>query len=67
MSFIQFDLPLNSDALSARLLAEEDVLVIPGSKFGCEQHFRFSSALPDAHLRAGLTRFNNLIERILND
>ena len=49
----------------ARLLAEEDILVIPGSKFGLERHFRFSSALPDDHLRSGLARFNNLVGRIL--
>ena len=65
MSFVKFDLPVSSDALSARLLAEEDVLVIPGSKFGLEGHFRFSSALPDDHLRSGLARFNNLVGRIL--
>lgn len=65
MSFVKFDLPVSSDELSARLLAEEDVLVIPGSKFGLERHFRFSSALPDDHLRAGLARFNDLVGRIL--
>jgi len=65
MSFVEFDLPVSSDELSARLLAEEDVLVIPGSKFGLERHFRFSSALPDEHLRAGLTRFNGLVGRVL--
>ena len=65
MSFVKFDLPVNSDELAARLLAEEDVLVIPGSKFGLERHFRFSSALPDDHLRAGLDRFNDLVGRIL--
>lgn len=65
MSFVKFDLPVSSGELSARLLAEEDVLVIPGSKFGLERHFRFSSALPDDHLRAGLARFNELVGRIL--
>ncbi|MFT4605809.1 MAG: aspartate/methionine/tyrosine aminotransferase [Rhodothermales bacterium] len=65
MSFVKFDLPLSSDELSARLLAEEDVLIIPGSKFGLEQHLRFSSALPNDHLVAGLAKFNNLVGRIL--
>jgi aspartate/methionine/tyrosine aminotransferase len=65
MSFVKFDLPLGSDEFAARLLAEEDVLVIPGSRFGIEAHFRFSSALPDAHLRAGLDRLNALTRRIL--
>ncbi|MFT4768406.1 MAG: aspartate/methionine/tyrosine aminotransferase, partial [Glaciecola sp.] len=49
MSFVKFELPLSCDEFAARLLAEEGVLVIPGSRFGVEQHFRFSSALPDDH------------------
>ena len=65
MSFVKFDLPVSSDDFAARLLAEEDVLVIPGSKFGLDGHFRFSSALPDDHLRAGLARLNALTGRIL--
>ena len=66
MSFVRFNLPLSSDELAARLLAEEGVLVIPGSRFGVEQHFRFSSALPDDHLREGLGRINDLTGRILS-
>ncbi len=67
MSFVKFDLPLGSDELAARLLAEVDVLVIPGLKFGLEGYFRFSSALPDDHLRDGLARFNGLVGRILRE
>ncbi|WP_439101798.1 aminotransferase class I/II-fold pyridoxal phosphate-dependent enzyme [Congregibacter sp.] len=66
MSFVKFDLPVDSDTFASRLLAEEDVLLIPGSRFGVEGHFRFSSALPDEHLRAGLERMNGLTGRILN-
>jgi len=67
MSFVHFKLPVSSDELAARLLAEEDVLVIPGSRFGLDQYFRFSSALPEEHLRAGLARFNSLAGRILSE
>ena len=66
MSFVKFDLPVSSDELAARLLKEEDVLVIPGSKFGLEGHLRFSSALPGAHLTEGLNRFNRLVGNILD-
>lgn len=66
MSFVRFALPVDSDTLGARLLREEDVLVIPGSRFGVEAHFRFSSALPEAHLREGLGRLNALVGRILD-
>jgi len=65
MSFVKFALPVTSDEFARRLLAEEDVLVIPGSKFGLDGHFRFSSALPDGHLREGLAHMNALVGRIL--
>ncbi len=65
MSFVKFALPVDSDTFAKRLLMEEDVLVIPGSRFGVEDHFRFSSALPEDHLREGLERLNRLVDRIL--
>lgn len=65
MSFVKFDLPVSSDELALRLLKEADVLVIPGSKFGMGNYFRFSSALEEEHLVAGLDRFNGVVARIL--
>ena len=65
MSFPRFDLPISSEDLARRLLKEEDVLVIPGTKFGVENHFRFSSALLEDHLQAGLSRFNSLITKVM--
>ncbi|GHB44101.1 aminotransferase [Pseudovibrio japonicus] len=65
MSFIRFDLPVDSETLCRRLHAEQDVLVIPGSRFHVENHFRFSSALPEAHLREGLNRLNKVVGSIL--
>ena len=64
MSFVAFDLPVDSESFARRLLDEEDVLVVPGSRFGVDGHFRFSSALPDEHLREGLRRLNALAGRI---
>lgn len=66
MSFVRFNLPIASEELSLRLLREKDVLVIPGSRFGVENHFRFSSALPEDHLREGLARLNDLTGDILD-
>ncbi|WP_425079178.1 aminotransferase class I/II-fold pyridoxal phosphate-dependent enzyme [Ruegeria denitrificans] len=66
MSFVRFNLPIASEEFSMRLLREKDVLVIPGSRFGVENHFRFSSALPEDHLRAGLAKLNDLTGDILN-
>lgn len=66
MSFVRFNLPISSEEFSMRLLREKDLLVIPGARFGVEGHFRFSSALPEDHLRAGLARLNDLTGDILN-
>ena len=64
MSFIQYDLPLDSLTLVERLLKDQSMLVIPGACFGVENHIRFSSALPDEYLRTGLGRFNQLVEAV---
>ena len=65
MSFVGFRLPVTSDALAKRLLEEEDVLVIPGSKYGVEDHFRLSSALPQDHLSEGLARLVSVVQRMV--
>ncbi len=65
MSFVRFDLAVESDVFARRLHAEKDVLVIPGDKFHVESHFRFSSALPEPYLREGLRRLNALVGEIL--
>ncbi|MCY4356726.1 MAG: aminotransferase class I/II-fold pyridoxal phosphate-dependent enzyme [Gammaproteobacteria bacterium] len=65
MSFVQFRLPVTSEELAKRLLREEDVLVLPGSRFGMENYFRFSSALEQDHLLEGLSRLNRVVGRIL--
>ncbi|CTQ60802.1 aminotransferase class I/II-fold pyridoxal phosphate-dependent enzyme [Roseibium album] len=65
MSFVRFNLPIDSETLAMRLVREQDVLVIPGSRFHVENHFRFSSALPEAHLKEGLRRLNLVVEDVL--
>ncbi len=65
MSFVKFELPVSSDEFALRLLREQGVLVIPGSKFGMDDHFRFSSALPEDHLAEGLNWFNKVVGDIL--
>lgn len=65
MSFVRFNLPIGSEEFAMRLLREKDLLIIPGSCFGVESHFRFSSALPEDHLRIGLGHLNDLTHEIL--
>ncbi|MFQ5565508.1 MAG: aminotransferase class I/II-fold pyridoxal phosphate-dependent enzyme [Paracoccaceae bacterium] len=67
MSFVRYNLAIGSRDLALRLRAEKDVLVVPGDCFGLEHHFRFSSALPEAHLAEGLERLNALVGELLED
>ncbi len=61
MSFVRYNLPIKSMDFAKKLIEEQSTLVLPGSCFGLEYHFRFSSALPEAYLREGLARFNLLV------
>ena len=65
LSFVRYDLPIGSTELVHRLRAEKSVLVVPGDCFGVDNHLRISSALPDAYLRQGLERMNDLAGDIL--
>ncbi len=42
--------------MALKLRNEKDVLAVPGDCFGLEDHFRFSSALPEDYLDEGLAR-----------
>ncbi|MEM1144386.1 MAG: aminotransferase class I/II-fold pyridoxal phosphate-dependent enzyme [Pseudomonadota bacterium] len=64
MSFVAYDLPISSVELAARLLQEQDMLVVPGTHFGLDRHFRFSSALPEDHLAEGLRRLHLVVEQV---
>lgn len=65
MSFVGFDLPVSSQDLALTLLREQDLLLIPGAEFGIEARFRFSSALPDSYLDAGLDRLILATDKML--
>ncbi len=66
MSFVKYTLPIRSMDLALRLKSEQDLLVVPGHVFGMEDHFRFSSALPEDHLAEGLDRLNRFAEDLLS-
>ena len=61
LSFVRYNLPVNSTVFAARLRQEKSVLMVPGDSFGMDHHLRISSALPLPYLEAGLTRFNELV------
>ena len=62
MSFVRYNLNVDSQTLVRELLDRHGMLVIPGNCFGLEHHFRFSSALPDDYLRAGLSCLHAVVD-----
>jgi aspartate/methionine/tyrosine aminotransferase len=67
MAFVKYNLPIGSMDFAQKLLSEKATLVVPGSCFGLEKHFRISSALPPDYLSEGLRRINELVSEILDD
>ena len=67
MAFVKYNLPIGSMDFALKLLSEKATLVVPGSCFGLEKHFRISSALPPVYLSEGLRRINKLVSEILDD
>ena len=65
LSFVRYDVPMNSTEFVNRLRAEKSVLVVPGDCFGLDRHLRISSALPEDYLREGLGRMNDLVAEIM--
>ena len=65
MCIVRYDLPVDSRQFVDRLVAEYDTLVVPGSCFGLDRHFRFSSALDKNYLQQGIERINALVSVIL--
>ena len=66
MSFVKYELPVDSMTFATRLLKGKKTLVIPGACFGMENHFRISSALPEDYLSESLRRINELVAEILS-
>ncbi len=64
LSFVRYDLPINSSEMAMRLRHEQQVLMVPGDCFGMDHHLRISSALPLPYLEAGLSRFSNFVASI---
>ena len=65
MCIVRYDLPVDAIEFVDRLVAEYDTLVVPGSCFGLDRHFRFSSALDESYLQSGIERINALVSDIL--
>ena len=67
MCVVRYDLPIDSLTFANRLVTEKSTLVVPGSCFGLDQHFRCSSALPEVYLKQGIAKINELVSEVLQE
>jgi len=67
IGFVRYDLPIGSIELCERLLAEQDVLAVPGDHFGIDRHLRLNHGLPSAYVQAGLDRIWNTMSACLEN
>ena len=65
ISFIRYNLPINSTEFARRLQAEKSVLVVPGDCFNMDNHLRITSAYPEDYLKGGYQRINEFVEKLL--
>jgi len=64
--FPEYNLKIDSEQISKRLLKEKNVLVVPGKNFGSmgEYHFRISLGSDDEKLEEGSKRIVDFFSRI---
>ena len=65
LSFVKYNLPVNSSALVEQLRQEKSTLMVPGDCFGMDHHLRISYALPLPYLEEGLSRLNDLVKTFI--
>jgi aspartate/methionine/tyrosine aminotransferase len=61
ISFVRYNLNINSTELSERLCKEKSVFIIPGDHFGMDKFVRISFGLPHDYLKSGLDRIHQLV------
>lgn len=62
ITFVRYNLDVNSTVLGERLRREKSVLIVPGDHFGMDRFLRISFGLPHDYLTAALDRIAELIE-----
>jgi len=62
MAYIRYDLPINSTALTERLLKEKSVLVVPGDHFGMDNFLRLGYGSPPGYLKRALERVQVVLQ-----
>jgi aspartate/methionine/tyrosine aminotransferase len=64
ITFLKYDLPINSTAWMEKLRDEASVLIVPGDHFGLDHHLRVSFALPEHELLDGLARISESVKQL---
>ena len=64
ITFLKYDLPINSSEWMERLRDESGVLIVPGDHFGLDGHVRVSFALPEHELLDGLARISASVREL---
>ena len=64
MTYLRYNLPIDSMTLVNRLREEKDVLVIPGQQFAMERFVRIGYGGDAALLDRGLELFGELLESL---
>jgi aspartate/methionine/tyrosine aminotransferase len=64
ITFVRYQLDINSSQLAERLRREKSVLIVPGDHFGMDHYLRISFGLPQAYLTAALDRIHELIAEL---
>jgi len=64
ISFLKYDLPVNSTEWMESLRDESSVLIVPGDHFGLDKHIRLSFALPEPELLDGLARISASVKSL---
>jgi aspartate/methionine/tyrosine aminotransferase len=64
ITFLKYDLPIDSTTWMERLRDEQSVLIVPGDHFGLDRHIRLSFALPERELLDGLSRIGESVRQL---
>ena len=64
ITFVRYQLGINSSQLAERLRREKSVLIVPGDHFGMDHYLRISFGLPKAYLTAALDRIHELLTEL---
>jgi aspartate/methionine/tyrosine aminotransferase len=64
ISYVRYNLKINSTDFAERLLTEKSTLIVPGDHFGMDGYFRIGYGPPKDYLIAGLTRIDELMSEL---